>query len=55
MEGLFFNSHSGYVEGIVRGFKAGLLSQQQYQNLTQCETLEGTYPPVSLERRHRLS
>lgn len=41
MEALFFNSHSGYLEGIIRGFKAGLISQTQYSNLTQCETLDG--------------
>ncbi|SCV68214.1 BQ2448_335 [Microbotryum intermedium] len=40
MEALFFNSHSGYLEGIIRGFKAGLLTQTQYSNLTQCETLD---------------
>ncbi|GAA5884264.1 hypothetical protein JCM6882_002201 [Rhodosporidiobolus microsporus] len=40
MEALFFNSHSGYLEGVVRGFKAGLLTQAQYSNLTQCETLD---------------
>ncbi|BGP35807.1 H(+)-transporting V0 sector ATPase subunit d [Rhodotorula toruloides] len=40
MEALFFNSHSGYLEGVLRGFKAGLLTQAQYSNLTQCETLD---------------
>ncbi|GAA5883684.1 hypothetical protein JCM16303_004765 [Sporobolomyces ruberrimus] len=40
MEALFFNSHSGYLEGVVRGFKAGLLTQAQYSNLTQCETID---------------
>ncbi|KPV72991.1 uncharacterized protein RHOBADRAFT_29206 [Rhodotorula graminis WP1] len=40
MEALFFNSHSGYLEGVLRGFKAGLLTQGQYSNLTQCETLD---------------
>jgi V-type H+-transporting ATPase subunit d len=29
------------MEGVVRGYKAGILSQNQYANLTQCETLEG--------------
>ena len=32
---------SGFLEGIVRGYKAGLLTQAQYNNLTQCETIEG--------------
>lgn len=39
-EALFFNSHSGYLEGVLRGFKAGLLTQAQYSNLTQCESLD---------------
>jgi len=40
MEGLFFNAHSGYVEGIVRGYRNALLTSSNYSNLTQCETLE---------------
>ncbi|CAD6583060.1 MAG: H(+)-transporting V0 sector ATPase subunit d [Cyphobasidiales sp. Tagirdzhanova-0007] len=40
MEALFFNASAGYLEGVVRGYKAGLLSQNNYQNLTQCETLD---------------
>ncbi|GAA5954079.1 hypothetical protein JCM8115_003305 [Rhodotorula mucilaginosa] len=39
-EALFFNSRSGYLEGVLRGFKAGLLTQAQYSNLTQCESLD---------------
>ncbi|KAM0753614.1 ATPase, V0 complex, subunit D [Meredithblackwellia eburnea MCA 4105] len=39
-EALFFNAHAGYLEGVLRGFKAGLLTQSQYSNLTQCETIE---------------
>jgi hypothetical protein len=27
----------------VRGYKAGILTQSQYANLTQCETLEGPF------------
>ena len=53
MEALFFNSTGGYLEGIVRGFKAGLLTQAQYSNLTQCETLDGelhSYPSTLLPR-----
>lgn len=30
----------GFLEGIIRGFKAGLLTQNIYQNLTQCDTLD---------------
>lgn len=28
------------MEGIIRGYKAGILTQNQYSNLTQCESLE---------------
>ncbi|KAL4081068.1 V0 complex, c/d subunit of ATPase [Scleroderma citrinum] len=40
MEGLFFNVNNGFLEGIVRGYKAGILTQGHYASLTQCETLE---------------
>lgn len=40
MEGLYFNVDNGYVEGLVRGYRNGLLTANQYLNLTQCETLE---------------
>ncbi|ABN66297.2 vacuolar ATPase V0 domain subunit d (36 kDa) [Scheffersomyces stipitis CBS 6054] len=40
MEGLFFNVNYGYVEGVVRGYKSGLLTSNQYVNLTQCDNLE---------------
>lgn len=40
MEGLFFNVNYGYVEGIVRGYRSGLLGNNQYVNLTQCDNLE---------------
>ncbi|PLB53242.1 putative vacuolar ATP synthase subunit D [Aspergillus steynii IBT 23096] len=40
MEGLFFNAHSGYVEGIVRGYRNTLLTNQHYNNLIQCETID---------------
>lgn len=57
MEALLFNSHGGYLEGIIRGFKAGLLTQGQYSNLTQCETLDGesrlpVFPSASLVPIH---
>lgn len=38
---LYFNVDNGYLEGLVRGFKAGVLSQGDYVNLVQCESLEG--------------
>ncbi|KAI6015521.1 hypothetical protein PISMIDRAFT_641224 [Pisolithus microcarpus 441] len=40
MEGLFFNVNNGFLEGIVHGYKAGILTQSHYDNLTQCKTLE---------------
>lgn len=40
MEGLFFNVDYGYLEGVVRGYKAGLLKLNQYVNLTQCDSLD---------------
>ncbi|RLV92029.1 V-type proton ATPase subunit d [Spathaspora sp. JA1] len=40
MEGLFFNINNGYIEGVVRGYKSGLLTTNQYVNLTQCDNLE---------------
>ena len=38
---MLFNVDNGYLEGLVRGFRGGILSQADYLNLTQCETLEG--------------
>ncbi|KAL8293015.1 hypothetical protein RQP46_000709 [Phenoliferia psychrophenolica] len=40
MEALLFNASGGYLEGVLRGFKAGLITQSQYSNLTQCETID---------------
>ena len=41
MSELTFNLDNGYLEGLVRGFKGGVLKQADYMNLVQCETLEG--------------
>ena len=41
MSELTFNINNGYLEGLVRGFKGGILKQTDYLNLVQCETLEG--------------
>lgn len=30
-----------YLEGIVRGYRNGLLNGTSYANLTQCETIDG--------------
>ncbi|KAF2753556.1 vacuolar ATP synthase subunit D1 [Pseudovirgaria hyperparasitica] len=40
MEGMFYNVTNGYVEGIVRGYRNALLTNQNYGNLTQCETID---------------
>ena len=39
-EGLLFNAKDGFLEGIVRGCRAGLLTPADYANLAQCETLD---------------
>ena len=38
---IYFNINDGYLEGLVRGFKGGILKQNDYLNLVQCEILEG--------------
>jgi len=40
MEAVYFNVDNGYLEGVVRGFRSGILTHSNYVNLTQCETLE---------------
>jgi len=37
---LFFNIDDGYLEGLLRGYRAGILTDQDYVNLRQCETIE---------------
>lgn len=39
-EALTFNIHGGYLEAIVRGHRAGLLTAADYNNLCQCESLD---------------
>ena len=41
MNDLTFNIDHGYLEGLVRGFKGGLLTTTDYANLVQCETVDG--------------
>lgn len=41
MAELSFNVDHGYLEGLVRGMKAGILTQIDYNNLAECHTLEG--------------
>ena len=44
-----FNIDSGYLEGLVRGFRSGILTRADYLNLIQCETLEGKKNFCSLD------
>jgi len=37
---LLFNVNDGYLEAILRGFRSGILTQVDYNNLVQCDTLE---------------
>ncbi|EFJ21507.1 hypothetical protein SELMODRAFT_96980 [Selaginella moellendorffii] len=39
-EALTFNIHGGFLEAIVRGFRSGMLTTADYNNLSQCETLD---------------
>ncbi len=41
MDELHFNMSAGYFEGLLRGFRAGILKQTDYINLSQCDTLDG--------------
>ncbi len=43
-----FNVDHGYLEGLVRGFRSGILQRSDYMNLVQCETIEGAWagPPT---------
>lgn len=41
LDSINFNIDHGYLEGLVRGFRSGILKQADYLNLVQCETLEG--------------
>jgi len=38
---MLFNVDNGFLEGLVRGFKNGILKDEDYRHLTQCDTLEG--------------
>lgn len=37
---LFFNVDDGFPEGLVRGYRSGLLTTTDYSNLSQCDTLD---------------
>lgn len=37
-----FSIRDGYLDSIVRGMQLGLLAKADYDNLTQCDSLDGT-------------
>jgi len=37
---LTFNINDGYVEALIRGFRSGILTTNDYANLVQCDTLD---------------
>ena len=41
---LFFNQNHGYLEGLVRGFKNGLLNQSEYQDFVQNHLMFRLFP-----------
>lgn len=38
---LFANIDDGYLEGLLRGFRSGVLTASDYANLCQCESIDG--------------
>jgi V-type H+-transporting ATPase subunit d len=45
---LLLTTSFSYIEGIVRGYRNGLLTGNNYTNMTQCETIDGSRPPISV-------
>ena len=37
---LFANIDDGYLEGLLRGFRGGVLTSADYANLCQCESID---------------
>ena len=42
---LFNNIDDGYLEGILRGYRGGILASSDYANLCQCESIDGAPAP----------
>ena len=38
---LFANIDDGYLEGLLRGYRGGILTSADYANLCQCESIDG--------------
>ena len=43
-----FNIDNGYFEGLVRGYRSGILRKNDYHNLVECETLDGMFLSYTL-------
>lgn len=41
MNMLKYNVDHGYLDGVLRGFKNGILTEDDYARLMECESLEG--------------
>ena len=40
---LYNNIDDGYLEGLLRGFRGGILTSSDYANLCQCESIDGAW------------
>ncbi len=40
MDALFYNENAGYLDALLRGYKSGILTANQYNNLTACHSLD---------------
>ena len=45
-EMLMGNINDGYLEGLLRGYRSGILTSTDYANLCQCETIDGAAAPA---------
>ena len=45
-EMLMGNINDGYLEGLLRGYRQGILTSTDYANLCQCETIDGAAAPA---------
>ena len=51
-EMLMGNINDGYLEGLLRGYRSGILTSTDYANLCQCETIDGAAAPSAQSLRH---
>ena len=51
VQAAYANINDGYVEALVRGYRGGLLTAGDYNNLSQCENLDDV--KMHLVRRRR--